>query len=68
MQSVNRTGVLKQLQIFREKDESVFDKAEAILKAVFGDNYRAQMRKKTVRHNQQAARAPRRKGTTNWPE
>ncbi|CAK0836004.1 unnamed protein product [Prorocentrum cordatum] len=71
MQGVKRSGLLKQLKAFREKDEAVFDKAEAILKSVYGDDYVAQMRKKTVRQNQQAARAQRarrRSGKTDWPE
>ncbi|CAK0875921.1 unnamed protein product [Prorocentrum cordatum] len=67
MQTEKRRGVLKQLEAFHEKDEAVFAKAEAILKDVFGDNYVAQMKKKTVRQNQQAAKARRRTGETDWP-
>ncbi|CAK0844936.1 unnamed protein product [Prorocentrum cordatum] len=67
MQGVKRNGLLTQLKVFREKDKAVFAKAEAILKEVFGDNYLAQLKKKTVRQNQQAAKARRRTGKTNWP-
>ncbi|CAK0885979.1 unnamed protein product [Prorocentrum cordatum] len=71
MQGAHRNGLLKQAEAFREKDQAVFTRAESILKEVFGDDYVAQMRKKTVRQNQQAARAQRarrRSGKTDWPE